>query len=117
MPSSYWLIAAVAVFGLLDISSAQTTIGGLSGSHTDIPRWCGKPYMAGSPNYNPGGMLHPPKPSPSPMLYVQVESRHSIYVSSENTGEFVVDAALSYIHGAPFVNSTPSAAGGNQTSP
>lgn len=27
--------------------AGQSTIGGLSGSHTDIPRWCGKPYMAG----------------------------------------------------------------------
>lgn len=108
---------AIAAFSLLGAVGAQTTIGGLSGSHTDIPRWCGKPYMAGSPNYNPGGMLHPPAPSPSPMLYVQVEPRHSIYVSSENTGDFIVDASLSHIHGAPFMNSTPSAAGGNQTAP
>lgn len=117
MRSPHIRTAAIAAFGLLESIAAQTTIGGLSGSHTDIPRWCGKPYMAGSPDYAPGGMLHPPKPSPSTMLYVQVEPRHSIFVSSENTGEFIVDASLSHIHGIPFTNSTPSAAGGNQTAP
>ncbi|TKA79452.1 hypothetical protein B0A55_04226 [Friedmanniomyces simplex] len=93
-------------------AAAQTTIGGLSGSHTDIPRWCGKPYQSGSPNYDPGGMLMPPAPSPTPMLYVQIEPRYSIYDSSETSGEFLVDASLSYIHGEPYRNATPSDDGG-----
>ncbi|KAK4959093.1 hypothetical protein LTR10_003892 [Elasticomyces elasticus] len=96
---------------------AQSTIGGLSGSHTDIPRWCGKPYQSGSPNYDPGGMLEPPTPSPTPMLYVRIEPRYSIYDSSETKGEFLVDASLSYIHGAPYRNATPSDDGGNATVP
>jgi len=99
------------------ISAQSTTIGGLSGSHTNIPRWCGKPYKAGSPNYWPGGWLFPPKPSPTLMLDVQIEPRHSIYVASEDTGEFIVDAALSYINGQPWTNSTPSNAGGNGMQP
>ena len=113
-PTTATLIGA---FMLLGATTAQTTIGSLSGSHTDTPRWCGKPYMQGTLDYDPDGMLHPPAPSPSPLLYVQLEPRHSIYVSSEKTGEFIVDASLSYIHGAPWINSTPSAAGGNQTAP
>ena len=52
------------------------------------------------------------------MLDVQVVPRHSIYVSSETTGTFVVDAALSRIHGAPYENSTYNAASKtNSTSP
>ncbi|KAK4540455.1 hypothetical protein LTR36_009201 [Oleoguttula mirabilis] len=51
------------------------------------------------------------------MLYLQVEPRHSIYVSSEDTAEFIVDASMSYIHGAPFANSTPSATRGNPAAP
>lgn len=27
---------------------AQDPIGGYSGSHRNLSRWCGKPYMAGS---------------------------------------------------------------------
>lgn len=51
------------------------------------------------------------------MLDVHIEPRHSIYVSSEDTGEFIVDAALSYINGQPWTKSTPSNAGGNGTQP
>lgn len=51
------------------------------------------------------------------MLDVQIEPRHSIYVASEDTGEFIVDAALSYINGQPWTNSTPSNAGGNGMQP
>lgn len=40
------------------------------------------------------------------MLYVQIEPRHSIYVSSEKTGTFIVDAAISQYHGEPYYNST-----------
>ncbi|CRG91005.1 hypothetical protein PISL3812_08053 [Talaromyces islandicus] len=90
-----------AIAGLLGAQGvvAQTTT-------TAIPRWCGKPYESGSPNINPGGQLEPPKPSPTPLLYVQVEPRHSIYVSSEKTATFIVDAALSLYHGEPYHNST-----------
>ena len=93
---------------LTSFAIAQTTIGGLSGSHTDLPRWCGKPYQSGAPNYDPGGMLEPPTPSPTPMLYLQVHSRHTIYDSSEETAEFIVDASISHIHGQPFRNATPA---------
>lgn len=59
-----------------------------------------------SPNINPGGQFAYPSASPNPLLYVQISPRHSIYVSSEKTATFIVDAALSYYHGAAYYNST-----------
>ncbi|KAK3708027.1 hypothetical protein LTR37_011720 [Vermiconidia calcicola] len=69
---------------------------------SDIPRWCGKPYQKGFRNLPPHGVLHPPVASSDPMLFVQVKSRHSIYDSSEPTGECIVQASVSYTHGEPF---------------
>lgn len=82
---------------------------------SDIPRWCGKPYEAGSPNVELRGILSEPKPSQELKLHLKVQPRHSIYVSSEDTGEFIVDAVLSHIHGAPWSNSTPVPSGLNET--
>jgi hypothetical protein len=48
------------------------------------------------------------------MLYVQVEPRHSIYVSSETTGSFIVDAALSFLFGSSYYNSTSVAESSNE---
>ncbi|KAI6868672.1 hypothetical protein KC338_g2699 [Hortaea werneckii] len=104
--------AGLVLFCLWVNSHAQQ---GVAGNHPEIPRWCGKPYKAGSPNFDPGGWLSPPVPSADPMLHIQLTTRHSIYVSSERTGELIVDAGLSYTHGAPYVNKTP--AGYNETSP
>lgn len=39
-------------------------------------------------------------------MYVQVSPRHSIYVSSEQTATFIVDATLSHYHGDAYYNST-----------
>ncbi|WPG99999.1 Hypothetical protein R9X50_00282300 [Acrodontium crateriforme] len=103
-----WPMAQMA--SLLIVSAMAddptTPIGGLSGLHTDIPRWCGKPYQPGGPDYNPGGQVYAPKPSFNPKLNVQLQPRHSIYDSSESTAEFIVDAPLSYIHGQYYTNST-----------
>lgn len=44
----------------------------------------------------------------TPALYLQVEPRHSIYVSSEKTASFIVDAALSKYHGQPYSNAPGS---------
>ncbi|KAF7188454.1 hypothetical protein HII31_10116 [Pseudocercospora fuligena] len=85
------LAPALLLSAFTQLSKAQTEIGGLSGSHTDIPRWCGKPYEAGSPNFNPGGQLYPPKPTPSLHLHLTVQPRYSIYDSSETKGDFIVD--------------------------
>ncbi|GAB1730638.1 hypothetical protein NU195Hw_g8594t1 [Hortaea werneckii] len=104
--------AGLVLFCLWANSHAQQ---GVAGNHPEIPRWCGKPYKAGSPNFDPGGWLSQPVPSADPMLHVQLTTRHSIYVSSERTGELIVDAGLSYTHGAPYNNKTP--AGYNETTP
>ena len=58
------------------------------------------------PNYDPGGELYPPTPSSSLLLDLKIVPRHSIYVSSETTGAFIVDAALSRIHGAYYIASS-----------
>lgn len=102
-----WItVLCVAILSLSRVAAQSSTIGGLSGSHTNIPRWCGKPYKAGSPDFPPGGMLHPPVPSPTPMLLVQVEPRHSIYDSNEAKGEFIVEVSTSNTHGEPYRNET-----------
>ena len=74
--------------------------------------------MSGSPNPSNGvgGMLHVPAPSPTPMLFVQVQSRYTIYDSSESRGQFIVDATISYTHGKPYKNAT-SVPDSNQTEP
>ena len=112
-----WMAVTPMALSLLTLAAAQSSvIGGLSGSHTGIPRWCGKPYKPGFPNFNPGGMLHRAAPSPTPMLFLQIQPRHSIYDSSESSGSFIVDASISYTHGIPFKNVT-STPGSNQTAP
>lgn len=82
---------------------------------SELPRWCGKPYEPGSPNTNPGGQLERPAISTSPKLNLQIQPRYSIYVSDEQTGEFIVDAGLSYFHGRPWFNSTPVTSDENAT--
>ncbi|KAK8100369.1 hypothetical protein PG999_010743 [Apiospora kogelbergensis] len=68
-------------------------------------RWCGKAYKAGSPLVIPGGQLEPPSLSSTPLLDLKITPRHSIYVASEESGEFIVDAAISYVHGSPWSRS------------
>ncbi|KAK5175835.1 uncharacterized protein LTR77_000975 [Saxophila tyrrhenica] len=58
--------------------------------------------MPGSPDFPPGGMLSPPVPSAHPMLFLQFETRHSIYDSSEPQGQFIVEASTSHTHGEPL---------------
>ncbi|KAF2721488.1 hypothetical protein K431DRAFT_268619 [Polychaeton citri CBS 116435] len=94
------ILRLVALATLAALTLAQTIP--LTGSHTGIPRWCGKPYKAKSPNFDPGGRLRPPQPQPNTLLHLQVQSRQSIYTSSERSGEVIVDAALSNYHGQPY---------------
>lgn len=50
-----------------------------------------------------------PEPASSPLLDVQIATRHSIYVSSETTAELIIDAGLSYYHGTAY--SAPASTG------
>lgn len=67
------------------------------------------------PNFDPGGQTVEPPPHPCgcPLLHVQFQPRYSLYVSTETTGEFVVNAAFSPYHGTiwPPTNSTTRWAG------
>jgi hypothetical protein len=129
------LIAAIATFTLWQVQGALALQATTTTTTTDIPRWCGKPYESGyitslctllknwiitdckrSPNINPGGQFAYPSRSPNPLLYVQVSPRHNIYVSSEQTATFIVDAALSYYHGEDYYNST-QVLGSSKTQP
>jgi hypothetical protein len=55
-----------------------------------------------SPSFDPTGESTPPPASPSQLLYVQIEPRYSIYLSSEATGSFIVDATLSKYFGSKY---------------
>lgn len=56
------------------------------------------------------GESTPPPASASQLLYVQVEPRYSIYIGSETTGSFIVNATLSKYFGSKyqaFINGVP----------
>jgi hypothetical protein len=50
------------------------------------------------------------------MLLVQLQTRHSIYDSSEAKGEIIVEASISYTHGAPYKNAS-AVSGSDETAP
>ena len=77
-----------------------------TGEHPGWPRWCGKVYESGYPAFEPRGHTTAPPSNGSEFLHVQLAARHSIYVSGEERGSFVVSAALSAWHGDPYENST-----------
>lgn len=97
----FWLAAAaVAVKG-----QEQT------GNHVDWPRWCGKVYEAGYPGFDPGGQTVPPTAvAGAPLLHVQFQPRYSLYLDSEEEGEFVVNADFSQFHGTAWPNATSARA-------
>ncbi|PBP15699.1 hypothetical protein BUE80_DR013421, partial [Diplocarpon rosae] len=56
---------------------------------------------------DPGGQFQFPVARESAMLHLQVQSRYSIFLESDLSGEFVVDARLSHYFGQPYDSSTP----------
>ncbi|KAK3392022.1 hypothetical protein B0T20DRAFT_362325 [Sordaria brevicollis] len=99
MWSAAWLL-----LGAITSVAAQET-----GNHPDWPRWCGKVYKPEYPSFDPGGQTLPPTPDPqAPLLHVQFEPRYSLYLESEKTGEFIVNAEISQFHGSPWSNNTAS---------
>ncbi|KAK3299364.1 uncharacterized protein B0H64DRAFT_422840 [Chaetomium fimeti] len=88
-----------------------------TGQHPDWPRWCGKVYQLGYPNFDPGGQTLPP-PSPlvpgQPLLHVLFRPRYSLYLDNEEYGEFVVNAEFSMYHGTPWPNTTSSSKWANR---
>ncbi|KAK2609608.1 hypothetical protein N8I77_003103 [Diaporthe amygdali] len=89
---------------------AATIFSGLISIVTSQDTWCGKVYN-GSAQIIPGGFMTQPEAASSPLLDVQIATRHSIYVGSETTAELIVDAGLSYYHGTAY--SSPASGAGN----
>ncbi|KAK0739588.1 hypothetical protein B0T21DRAFT_285959 [Apiosordaria backusii] len=102
--SQLWTAVVTGVLFVPPAISQQT------GNNPDWPRWCGKVYEAGYPNFDPGGqtLQPPPHPCGCPLLHVQFQPRYSLYLSTEPYGEFVVNAGFSPYHGTPWppTNST-----------
>ncbi|KAJ0116831.1 hypothetical protein J7T55_009982 [Diaporthe amygdali] len=96
-PQGHLWLAATIFSGLISIVASQDT-------------WCGKVYN-GSAQIIPGGFMTQPEAASSPLLDVQIATRHSIYVGSETTAELIVDAGLSYYHGTAY--SSPASGADN----
>ncbi|KAI1176122.1 hypothetical protein F4777DRAFT_287567 [Nemania sp. FL0916] len=110
MPSSSLLRGAFAAATLYaGLGVAQDTPGDV-GEHPDWPRWCGKVYESGYPSFEPGGHTVAPPTNGSTFLHVQFQPRYSLYLSTETSASFVVNAALSPWHGGAYVNSTTDGA-------
>ncbi|KAK0626400.1 hypothetical protein B0T14DRAFT_424224 [Immersiella caudata] len=113
MPSPHWAtmkglrfwLAAALLRAVAVIGQEQT------GNHVDWPRWCGKVYEAGYPNFDPGGQIVVPTPIPGdPLVHVQFAPRYSLYLDSEEKGEFIVNAAFSQYHGKAWPKTNTSRA-------
>ncbi|KAJ4417821.1 hypothetical protein N0V85_001683 [Neurospora sp. IMI 360204] len=99
MRSTAWFL-----FGIITSVASQDT-----GNHPDWPRWCGKVYKPDYPSFDPGGQTLPPTPDPlAPLLHVQFKPRYSLYLESEKTGEFIINAGISQFHGTHWGNNTSS---------
>jgi hypothetical protein len=57
-------------------------------------------------SFEPGGWLETPTLSSTPLLDLSIRPRMNIYLTNETYASFLVDASISYMNGAPFVNST-----------
>ncbi|TVY56055.1 hypothetical protein LCER1_G002555 [Lachnellula cervina] len=73
---------------------------------SDVPTWCGKPYMSSNHSLDPGGQFQFPAPQKDLLLYVTVQPRYSIFLESDNSGSFIVDAAISHTFGQPYKNAS-----------
>ena len=65
---------------------------------------------------DPGGQFVFPTPQSKPMLYLTVQPQYTIFLESDGSGAFIVNAPLSYIFGQPFTNvsyDTPGSSTGN----
>lgn len=103
-----WGTSAVAALSLSEHASAFN-------APSNIPTWCGKPYMSryehtcncsydtltisSSSSFDPGGQFEFPTPQSSPLLYLTVQPRYTIFLESDTSGSFIVDATTSYVFG------------------
>ncbi|KAH8653165.1 hypothetical protein BGZ60DRAFT_419646 [Tricladium varicosporioides] len=66
---------------------------------SDIPTWCGKPYMNTNHSLNPGGQFQFPTYSPLPLLHLTVQPRYSIFLENDVVGQFIVRAEVGHYFG------------------
>ncbi|SPQ21793.1 60256065-94d0-4055-a1e5-ca8724674e66 [Thermothielavioides terrestris] len=71
-------------------------------------------YKPGYPSFDPGGQTLPPPVPGGPLLQVLVQPRYSLYLDSEQYGEFVVNAELSQFQGTPWPNTTSTSKWANR---
>lgn len=72
-------------------------------------RVCISNRLIRTPSFDPTGNNVPPPYSPDPLLFVQVQPRHSIYLSSEHSGSFIIDATISHYFGSAYDTSSNEA--------
>lgn len=70
-----------------------------------------------APSIIPEGGLEEPAQSKVPLLDLRVSPRHSIYLDGESEAEFLIDAAISRIHGEPFHSCRPKGDGSGGKKP
>ncbi|KAG4441424.1 hypothetical protein IFR05_003111 [Cadophora sp. M221] len=75
---------------------------------SDIQTWCGKPYMSSNNALDPGGQFEFPPSKNISLLYLRVQPRYSIFLESDGSGTFIVDASISHTFGQPYHNITYS---------
>lgn len=78
--------------------------------------WRGKPYMSSYPAVDPGGQFQFPAPQINPLLYITIQPRYSIFLESDASGSFIVDAIISHVFGQSYKNvsyDTPGQGKGN----
>jgi len=58
--------------------------------------------LSSSPSLDPGGQFQFPTPQASQLLYITIKPRYSIFLETDITGSFVIDASISYVFGEPY---------------
>jgi hypothetical protein len=103
-----------ALRALLSLCAAVISIPDVEAQFNNPPGvdiWCGKPYKAGSPNFDPGGRLAAPTAlSDKPFFNLKVYPRHNMYLENDASGSFIIDTAFSYTHGVPYCSVTETPA-------
>ncbi|KAH9219711.1 hypothetical protein DL95DRAFT_383907 [Leptodontidium sp. 2 PMI_412] len=71
---------------------------------SDVPTWCGKPYMSSDNALDPGGQFEFPPSKNVSLLYLKIQPRFSIFLDSDEAGSFIVDTSLSHTFGQAYKN-------------
>lgn len=58
-----------------------------------------------------------PTPQSKPMLYLTLQPQYTIFLESDESGSFIVNAPISYIFGQPYTNATYDTTGSSTSTP